>query len=75
MIKRKELSDPNSCINRAEDDEPVFVLRAKDPIASQVVLYWCKLAYRIHEEEKIREADDLAIDMDDYQMSLMEKHR
>lgn len=40
MIKRQELSDPTSCLNQAAPGEMVFVLRANDPIAPQVVRYW-----------------------------------
>ena len=72
MIKREELSNPDSCINRAEDHEPVFVLRANDPVAAQVVMYWCELARIYHELEKIREASALAQEMDDYHMKLVE---
>ena len=75
MIKREELSNPNSCINRAADDEPVFVLLAHDPVAAEVVRTWCAMARHYHEPEKIEEASALAQDMDDYQMRLMEKHR
>jgi hypothetical protein len=31
MIKNLELTNPDSCLNKAADDEMVFVLRAKDP--------------------------------------------
>lgn len=40
VIKRDELANPNSCLNRAGDDEPIFVLRAHDPDAAAVVLEW-----------------------------------
>lgn len=40
MIKTKEISDPNSCLNKARDDEPLFVLRAHDPRASSIVRAW-----------------------------------
>lgn len=40
MIKRDEISDPYSCLNRASDDEPIFVLRAHDKIAPYVVRQW-----------------------------------
>ena len=33
MTKRELLADPNSCLNRAADDEPVFVLLGRDPAA------------------------------------------
>lgn len=39
-IKREELANPNGCLNKAADDEPIFVLRANDPVAAAVVRYW-----------------------------------
>lgn len=38
--KAQTIVDPESCLNRAKDDEPIFVLRANDPIAADVVLMW-----------------------------------
>ena len=40
MKKSDEIRDHNSCLNRAADDEPLFVLRAKDPCAIATVLAW-----------------------------------
>lgn len=40
MIKSKELASPNSCLNKAADDEMMFVLRAKDPAAPAAILAW-----------------------------------
>lgn len=40
MLKRNELDNPNSCLNQAADDEPVFVLRANDERASGTVRSW-----------------------------------
>jgi len=39
-LKREELANPNSCLNKAADDEPVFVLRANDPVAAKIVRKW-----------------------------------
>lgn len=44
MTKQELIDDPNSCWNKAADDEPLFVLRAKDPIAAQTVLAWAAIA-------------------------------
>lgn len=57
MIKSKELEDPTSCLNKAADDEPIFVLRANDPLAPGVVDYWYTQAVRkkLH-TEKLEEA-------------------
>ncbi len=37
---RDELSDPRSVINRADPDEPVFVLRARDMVATATIEWW-----------------------------------
>lgn len=52
-IKRDEVADPNSCLNRAADDEPVFVLRAKDPLAAKLVEDWAarSLLAGMHEDK------------------------
>lgn len=41
--KAVTLADPQSCLNKAQDGEPIFVLRAHDPLASHVVRYWAGL--------------------------------
>jgi hypothetical protein len=33
-----------SCLKKAADDEPIFVLRAQDKLAPAVVQYWIDLA-------------------------------
>lgn len=40
--KRENILNPASCWNRAAPDEPVFVLRANDPLAPQIVREWAK---------------------------------
>jgi hypothetical protein len=40
MLKRDELANPNSCLNRAADDEPIFVLKATDELAPRVIREW-----------------------------------
>ena len=44
MLKKDELRDKNSCLNKAANDEPVFVLRAQDLLAPKVINFWCQLA-------------------------------
>lgn len=39
-IKSVEVVDPNSCLNKAAQDEPIFVLRANDPCAPLIVATW-----------------------------------
>lgn len=41
MRKCDELSDPQSCLNRACDDEYVFVLLGRDPAAPATIRSWC----------------------------------
>jgi hypothetical protein len=40
MLKRDEVANKNSCLNKAREDEPIFVLRANDPIAPAMVRLW-----------------------------------
>lgn len=41
MIKRLELTDPTSCMSRAADDEPTFVLLGRDLAAPWTIRAWC----------------------------------
>lgn len=75
MIRNAELCSPTSCINSAQPDEPVFVLRAHDPVAPEIVRAWAKayLASKISwqhatpaQRVKYQEALTLAQQMDDY---------
>lgn len=40
--KLENILDPNSCWNKAEDDEPVFILRANDPVAPANIILWAQ---------------------------------
>jgi hypothetical protein len=42
MRKRDELSNPSSCLNRAADDECVFVLLARDVAAPAAIRAWIR---------------------------------
>ncbi len=75
MIKRDELSVGTSCLSRASHDEPVFVLRAHDPLASECVRTWARryvfLKNKDHvitdrEHAKFLEAMALAEQMDEW---------
>lgn len=70
MIKRDELEQPTSCINKSKPDEPVFVLCGRDPIAPDIVLMWAKSAEFLgaHSPEKIAEARSLAQAMRDWKL-------
>lgn len=41
MKKREELSDSQSCLSKASDDEEIFVLLGRDPSACFAVISWC----------------------------------
>lgn len=41
--KYKELNDPKSCMSKAHDFEPTFVLLGRDITASWTILIWCLL--------------------------------
>jgi hypothetical protein len=40
MLKCDEIADPNSCLNKAKDDERIFVLLARDPAAPAAIRAW-----------------------------------
>ncbi len=64
----KEQGD--SCYEKAAPDEPIFVLRAQDMLAPEIVREW---AYRAAVEgsprEKVDEARRLADRMEDWQIA------
>jgi hypothetical protein len=41
MIKREELTNPNSCMSRARDEEMTFVLLGRDVAAPHAIRAWC----------------------------------
>lgn len=40
MTKAEAIADPNSCWNRALDDEPVFILLGRDIAATDAIYRW-----------------------------------
>jgi hypothetical protein len=40
--KIDELTDPESCLSKAKDDELIFVLLARDPCAASAVEHWIR---------------------------------
>lgn len=42
MRKDEELRNPNSCLNRAKDDEIIFVLLERDASAPDIIRDWCR---------------------------------
>ena len=58
----------DSCLANAADDEPIFVLRAQDRIAPEIVLEWSDRALRAGTPiAKVAEARELARKMIDWQ--------
>lgn len=47
MIKRTELIHPNSCLNKAHEDEMVFVLIGRDAAAAATVEFWIRERIRL----------------------------
>lgn len=64
MTKTEELAAANrgeGCLGRSQDDEPVFVLVARDKYASQMVRRWALTVETDHgESAKTLEAYELA---------------
>lgn len=42
MKKIDELTNPDSCMSRAKDDEETFVLLGRDLDTPDTIRYWCK---------------------------------
>lgn len=66
MKKCEVLLRPDSCLNKAATNEPVFVLRAKDPVAAQAVRLWASMAEGLHEGIKVEDALKVAATMDEW---------
>lgn len=63
MKKYKELKDPSSCLNKAGDDEMLFVLRAQDVTSPKTILYWITENFETCPPAKLREAFECAMSM------------
>ena len=46
MRKKQELTDPNSCMSRAKDDEMTFVLLGRDSAAPWAIRWWVEEGVR-----------------------------
>lgn len=82
MIKSKELTGP-SCLTNAEDDEPLFVLRANDELAPQLVREWAsryraskggQMMMNERQASKYNEALHLALNMEDWKAEQAKQH-
>jgi hypothetical protein len=60
MRKQEELSDPNSCLNRAEPGEMIFVLLGRDVAAPAAIEKWAgdriRLGKNTSDDQQIRHA-------------------
>lgn len=58
MLKSQEIINPQSTLNRAAAEEPIFVLRGKDSCAAYAVRRWAHIAEQggQHSAEKVAEA-------------------
>ena len=81
MRKRDELTDPSSCLNRAADDEWLFVFLGRDIAAPVAVRAWIEERIRLgkntREDAQIGEAEqwirDVWEDKNDRRLELAEK--
>ena len=71
MKKIDEINHPDSCFNKAKDDEMIFVLRSTDPSAPIAIMAWITDRIRIGKNkfsnQKIQDAFNCA--------EVMEKER
>ena len=68
MLKRDELSNPNSCMSRANDDEMVFVLLARDKAAPVAIRAWIAERLRL----RLNSVDDWQIQGANMNANVME---
>jgi len=66
MNKRDNLTNPNSCLNKAAALEPIFVLRAKDPLAPMTIRHWVTMNVEIQPQDKLQKALNLAEEMEEW---------
>ena len=75
MRKRKEVTDPKSCLNRAFEDELIFVLLARDPAAPVAIQAWIEkrieLGLNTRDDPKLTEAQNIAVAMFKEQASVL----
>ena len=76
MIKRKELTDPRSCMNRANDDEMTFVLIGRDIAAPAAIRFWAeeriRLGKNIVTDDQIIEALECATRMERHRLNQLD---
>jgi hypothetical protein len=79
MIKRDEIDVPDSCWNKARDNERLFVLLARDAAASVAIRAWVTERLRLNKntetDPQIVEALECARLMDVERREAEESHR
>ncbi len=58
----------SQCLQKAGDEEPIFVLRAKDPTAPSTIRKWVADNEGIQPAEKLKQALELALEMDGWHL-------
>lgn len=66
--KAEVLADPNSVWNKTADDEPVFVMVARDPFAYQMIRRWANLYFDQKKFGRCADFPDQQVPADDAQM-------
>lgn len=66
MLRAQEIQSQSSCLNKASDDEPIFVLRANDECAPDIVMKWA-FAYRA---SKVAQGEMTQRQMDKYEEAI-----
>lgn len=68
MRKLEELISTASCLNKAADDELLFVLLARDAAAPPTIRFWCseriRLGKNVASDQQIQEALSCASNME-----------
>ena len=69
MNKMQNLSNRTSCLNKAGAEEPLFILRAKDPQAPMAIRHWVTMSSLTQQTYKLQEALQLADRMDAWRVA------
>jgi hypothetical protein len=65
MRKRNELSNHSSCLNRAKDDEMLFVLLGRDKATPATIRFWAQERIRLGKNQNIDPQIVAALEMAD----------
>lgn len=65
----RKIEIESGCLSKVAEDEPVFVLRAKDRLAPAAVRMWAEIAIAANvDPDKVIEAKMLAHEMEKWQL-------